>query len=141
MKLPTMAEMDAERRGKPLLKGQSRLERAVEDETLTVVDAKAFKSEVRARDRYHCRKCLRAVTVLVSRVPERAEVHHIHGRHGDLRFDSRCALLLCLRCHEQVTGRVNERWIIIATVTLTIPSLPGRELTDARYPVQFERVA
>jgi hypothetical protein len=141
MKLMTMAEVAAARVGKPLVKGPSRLEQSIVDDGLTLVDAKAFKSEVRARDCYHCRKCLRAVTVLMARVPERAEVHHIHGRLGDLRFESRAAILLCLRCHEQVTGRVSERWIIIATKVFTMPSLPGRELTDARAPVIFERVA
>jgi hypothetical protein len=141
MKLMTMAEAEEVRRGKPLLKGASRLEETIEAETLTVVDAKAFKLEVRTRDRYHCRMCLRAVRVTLSRVPERAECHHIHGKHGDLRYETRCALLLCLGCHEKVTGRVNERWIIVPTQTFTIPTMPGREFCDARQTVQFERVA
>lgn len=141
MKLMTMAEVDAARRGKWLHKGQSRLEQTVAGRKVTVIDDKAFKSEVRARDRYQCRKCLRAVKVVVARVPERCEVHHIHGRGGDLRFESKAALCLCLTCHELVTGKVNERWIIVATKTFTMPSMPGREFTDARAPVQFERVA
>jgi hypothetical protein len=141
MKLMTMAEAQAARRGKALQKGRSRLEETASARTLQLIDDKAFKSEVRARDQYHCRKCLRAVKVVIARVPERAEVHHVHGRHGDLRFDSRAALLLCLTCHEQVTGRVSERWIIVPTKTFSIASMPSREFCDARAPVQFERVA
>ncbi len=140
-RLPTMAQMDAERRGKPILKGESRLQKAAKAKPLTLVTEKDFKREVRTRDTWHCRKCQRTVQQTMSRVLDRAEVHHIHGRTGDLRFESRCAILLCLECHEQCTGRVNEKWIVVATKTFTIPSMPGRELTDARAKVTFERVA
>lgn len=139
--LVTMADMDAARAGKPLLKGTSRLQKTAAEDKRTLVDDAAFKREVRDRDTWHCRKCLRKVVQVVRRQPDRAEVHHIHGRGGDLRFESRCALLLCLGCHEQVTGRVNERWIIRPTKTFTVRSMPGKELTDARAKVTYERVA
>lgn len=137
----TMADVEAMRRSKPILKGQSRLEETIAETKLTIVDEKAFKIDVRTRDRWCCRRCGRKVEQTMSRVPQRAEVHHIHGRRGDLRFESRCAILLCLECHEKCTGRVNEKWIVVATVTFTIPSMPGKELTDARERVTFERVA
>lgn len=139
--LPTLAEMDAARRGKPLLKGASRLQVATAEKKLTLVDEKTFKRDVRERDGWCCRRCHRKVVQTLKRQPDRAEVHHIHGRTGDLRFEARCALLLCCFCHEKVTGRVNERWIIIATKTFTIRSMPGKELTDARAKVSFERIA
>lgn len=99
-------------------KGKSRLEERIEQKSLTKVDEKAFKAEVWKRDKAHCRCCLRKVTQVIDRVPERGETHHIHGRVGDLRFDARAALLLCLKCHERVTGRVNDKLIIVATKTL-----------------------
>ena len=105
---------------------------------MTVIDEKTFKSEVWARDKSHCRCCGRNVAKVLGRVPERGEVHHIHGRGKDLRFESRAALLLCLECHEKVTGRVNEKLIIVATKTFTMRE---HTYTDATYPVVFKRVA
>lgn len=139
--LPTLAQVEASRRGKPLLKGPSRLEKTTVEDKRTLVDEATFKREVRERDQWQCRRCHRKVVPVIPRQPDRAEVHHIHGRGGDLRFESRCALLLCLGCHEKVTGRVNDRWVVVATKTFTMRSLPGKELTDARAKVTFERVA
>lgn len=136
--VPTVAEIEAERRGKPLLKGPSRLEQKTEDRKLVMVTDGQFRKIVLERDHYRCRWCLCAVVRTTELVGNRAEVHHVHGRRGILRHEDRCALLLCLSCHEKVTGRVNERWIIVATVTLEID---GRTLTDAREKVTFERVA
>lgn len=74
----------------------------------------------------------------ISRVPERGEVNHIHGRRGDLRFEARAAILMCLECHEKFTGRVNEhRLQIIASKTFTTPQ---GTFTDARFPVTFKKV-
>jgi hypothetical protein len=141
MKLPTIAEVAEARRGKTQFKGLSRLEMSIAAKRLMVVDDKTFKRQVRSRDHFCCRKCRRKVQPTASRVPDRAEVHHVHGRHGDLRFEERCAILLCLKCHEGITGRINERWIIVPTQTFTMPQYPGRELCDARQPVTFERIA
>lgn len=119
-------------------KGKSRLQITADAKPLTLVDEKAFKTEIWRRDAYRCRCCHRKVVKDLKRLPERGEVHHIHGKLGDLRFESRCALLLCLMCHEKVTGRVNERIVILATRTFEIK---GQRYTDARYAVRFERVA
>ncbi len=75
---------------------------------------------------------------MLGRVPERGEVHHCHGRTGDLRFESKAALLACLGCHERLTGRVNDKLVIIPSKTFT---LNGQEYTDARKPVTFRKVA
>ena len=138
VKIPTMAEVAEMRRGKPIPKGKSRLEATIEARPLTKVDDKAFKAAVWRRDRNRCRWCGRKVERVLGRVPERGEVHHIHGRRGDLRFEPRTAILLCLRDHERVTGRVSEKWVIAPTKTLTIG---GQVYTDARHPVTFLRVA
>ena len=137
-KCPTMDEVAADRVGKPIPKGPSRLQQSTAAKKLRIVGEAAFKREVRERDKWRCRRCERTVKALMTRSPERAEVHHLHGRRGDLRFDARAALLLCLECHELVTGRVNERWIILPTQTFTTRH---GEYTDARAKVNFERVA
>jgi|SRR5262245_6268879 len=134
--LPTLAEMRAVPRACP--KGKSRLEQTGAEKRLTVIDEKAFRTSVIDRDGAICRCCGRKVVRTLARVPERLEVHHVHGRRGDLRFESRAALVLCLECHEKVTGRVNFRLVIVATKTF---QFQGRELTDARRPVRFERAA
>ncbi len=137
-RLPTPEEMYAERSGKPLLKGKSRLEQLAEEKKLTLVDEREFLKIVRERDRMHCRMCRRKVIVQLARDPKRAEVHHIHGRRGVLQFEDRCALLVCQSCHEKLTGKVNEKFIVVGTAFLMID---GRERIDARQPVTFERVA
>jgi hypothetical protein len=132
--LPTAAEVDAMRRGKPISKGRTRLEDTVKARPLTKVTEKAFRTEVWTLDKHRCRCCGRKVQQIISRVPERGEVHHIHGRLGDLRFESKSALLLCLACHERVTGKVNDKLVIVATKLFDIR---GVKYTDARAVVMF----
>lgn len=137
--LPTLAETEAARVGKPIDKGKTRLETKMDARPLTKVDEKTFKAEVWKRDRSHCRCCGRKVIKSIERIPERGEVNHIHGRTGDLRFEVRAALLMCLKCHERFTGRVNKhRLQIIATKTFTIRQ---GTFTDATYPVTFKEAA
>lgn len=135
--LPTMAEVDAARTG-PILKGKTRLEACIDDRKLVKVDEKAFKATVWTRDRKRCRCCGRKVEKVMGRVPERGEVHHIHGRTGDLRFEDRAAMLACLLCHERLTGKVAYKLIVIATQMFATKQ---GTFTDARHPMKFERVA
>ncbi len=132
-----LPSLDQERRiGKPCPKGKTRLELRAKERPLTKVDERTFKAEVWKRDKHHCRKCGRAVIKTMSRVPERGEVNHIHGRTGDLRFEDRAAILFCCECHEVFTGRVNgRRFFILATKTFTTRQ---GTFTDARFPVKFQ---
>lgn len=136
----TAAEVDAMRRKSgPIAKGRTRLEKTIEARPLTKIDEKEFKAQVRKRDKDHCRCCGRKVVYVLSRVPERGEVNHIHGRTGDLRFEVRAAILMCLQCHERFTGRVNaHRLQIIASKTFTTRQ---GTFTDATYPVTFQEAA
>ncbi len=137
LKLPTLAEVDASRPvGLP--KGKSRLQEAKAAKPLTVVDERAFRTEVWLRDAGCCRWCGRKVRKDLTRSPQRGEVHHLHGRRGDLRFEAKAAILVCAEDHEKLTGRVNERWITVGSKFWT---LKGQELIDARANVTFERVA
>lgn len=134
--LPTLAD-----RPRPnLQKGQSRLEAKKESAR---DDAKAearFLAVVRKRDKLRCRKCGRKVVVTLTRCPERAEVHHLHGRLGAFRFDDRFALLLCCEDHERVTGKVNDRLFIVQKAKDMYSGPEGRSLIDGRKPVEFKGV-
>lgn len=132
--LLTQAEVEAMRRGKPISKGKTRLQDVVEARPLTRVTEADFRREVWARDKNRCRCCGRKVQKIISRVPERGEVHHIHGRTGDLRFEAKAALLLCLQDHERVTGKVNDKLVIVPTKFFEIN---GERYTDARAVVTF----
>jgi 5-methylcytosine-specific restriction endonuclease McrA len=135
----TMAEAAAARVGKTIEKGKTRLEIKVEATPVTKIDEKTFRTQVWNRDQKHCRCCGRKVIKTIDRVPNRGEVNHIHGRTGDLRFEVRAAILMCLQCHERFTGRVNKhRLQIIASKTFTIRQ---GTFTDATYPVTFKEVA
>jgi hypothetical protein len=136
--LPTPEDVYRDRQGKPLAKGQSRLEKKVAEKKRAVIDALKFRDQVWKRDDSKCRWCGRTVRRVLMRIPSRGEVHHIHGRVGDLEFETKCAILACLICHEKLTGKVNERWKVVSTHFWV---RNNEALIDARYPVRFERVA
>lgn len=138
-KLSTVDEIAAERAGKPLPKGKTRVEVLADKKPLTTISEPEFRRQVRERDHHHCRCCGRAVVYCLARRPERGEVNHIHGRRGDLLVEVRAAILLCLACHERFTGRAFAHKLrIIASQTFTIPQ---GTFTDATYPVRFEEAA
>jgi len=137
LNIPTLAEVEADRAGKSFWKGKTRLQDVVEDRKLTTVTDKQFRAEVWTRDKNRCRCCDRKVQKILGRVPERGEVHHVHGRTGDLRFESKCAMLLCLICHERVTGKVNDKLVIVPTKFVEIK---GEKYTDARAKVTFREM-
>jgi hypothetical protein len=137
-RLPTLADVEAMRRGKPIAKGPTRLQRTIETKALTTIDEKAFKAAVWARDRGFCRVCSRKVQKVLARIPARGEVHHTHGRAGDLRFEVRAAILVCAACHERLTGRVNDKLSAVPSRTFTIRQ---GTFTDATFPITFTRTA
>ena len=134
--LPTLAQVRPSQIG-PIRKGESRLEQKMAERPLRLVDERAFRTTVRERDRHRCRCCGRKVVYTLTLCPERGEIHHIHGKRGDLRFEDRAALLLCCACHQRVTGKVNDRLLIVWTKTFTIR---GEQFTDARAVVHFEPI-
>jgi hypothetical protein len=137
--LPTVAEIDAARAGQPVLKGKTRLEVTAEQRPLTKVTDKAFRAEVWKRDLSCCRCCGRKVLKTLARVPERGEVHHLHGRTGDLRFEAKAAVLVCARDHERLTGKVNaHRLTAIGSQTFTMRQ---GTFIDARAPIAFKENA
>ncbi len=92
------------------------------------------RSDVWLRDKGRCRVCGVKVIKSVKREPKRGEVHQLHGRTGDLRHETRGAVLCCLRCHERLTGKVNDRIFIVPTKTFAIQQ---GEFSDARFRLTF----
>lgn len=100
---------------------------------------KAWQIKVFKADGYGCRKCGAKVVQTIERVPTQAHAHHVKGRAEKLaRYDVRNGLTLCRLCHEQVTGAINEKWIILPTKMFTVAR---RVFTNAREKVTFKRVA
>lgn len=137
--VPDQADVDAIRRANGFQKPKTRVELKAEAKPLEVVDEKKFRGKVWHRDRNRCRCCGRKVIKTLARVPERGEVHHIHGRTGDLRYEDRAALLTCLRCHERLTGRVNRHRLVVVA-SKTFQTRQGT-FTDARETVHFREAA
>jgi hypothetical protein len=60
-----------------------------------------FRNAVWTRDKV-CRVCQKRVRKTLELVPDRGEVHHLHGRIGTFRLDLASAVLLCAACHQRV---------------------------------------
>ena len=136
--LPTLAEVQAARAGKPIEIGPSRLQVRMAEARDERRLNHTFRAAVWTRDRSRCRCCGRLVSRRLARVPERGEVHHLHSRIGARRRDVRTAVLVCLACHERVTGKVDERWAITGTAWF---EEDGQPWIDATYPVECKRIA
>lgn len=126
------------RKGKPIAKGETRVQEITRKRPLVKVTDADFKLIVWKRDKDRCRCCGRKVAKVLTRLPERGEVHHVHGRLGDLRFEPRAALLVCLACHERITGKVNDKLVIVPTKFF---ELNNEKYTDARAKVTFRKAA
>jgi 5-methylcytosine-specific restriction endonuclease McrA len=84
--------------------------RLVEKETARKDDerlSRKFRADVWKRDGGLCRLCGRAVKRTLALRADRGEVHHLRGRRvaPEHRYTVSKALLLCLRCHSDVTER------------------------------------
>lgn len=136
--VPTLAEVQAARRGKAIPKGPTRLETTTVAAPAQKKADGAFRQAVFVRDKGRCRCCLRRVEQILDRVEKRAEAHHVHGKVGKLRHLVRAALLLCMTCHERVTGKVNDKLLIVGTKFFLFE---GQRLIDAAKPVTFKEAA
>ena len=141
--LPTLnGGLDQQRRATPKAGLVSRLEAKTADERNDKKLEKVFRRDVIKRDGKVCRHCKRGVLVTMEHVPERLEVHHIHGRLGVLRFEPSAALVVCCACHEQLTGAVGKpKLFIVGTAKQMFTAADRRRYLDARKPLQFQEAA
>lgn len=135
--LPTLAELEQQRRATPKAAMRSRLDANADKRKCDAKAEETWKKAVRKRDGMTCRWCRRTVVVTMALIPERAECHHLVPRaHRATRFDPRAACLLCAACHQRVTGGVGgEKAIVIAGRTFT---LDGHEYPDGSGPLNFK---
>lgn len=137
LNLPTLADTPRGgwRDGQP---EPTRLQKkAAEDKDDRKAEAK-WRAEVWKRDGGCCRWCHREVRKCLELVPTRGECHHVVPRvNRQTRWDPRAALLLCAACHERLTGKVNEKCVIVATHVFKVN---GIEYPDASKRVRFKRV-
>ena len=103
-----------------------------------VAQLKVLHDAVWTRDGGRCRRCHCAVYRTPEAHPRRGEVHHLHGRRSlALRWESRCALLICWTCHQRITGTVGlPKLYVVGERFITIPDhFPACINTD--WPVLF----
>lgn len=131
--------MQAERRAKPKGAEPSRLQVKTAKAKDESADERAWKKAIWHRDRSKCRWCARKVVKCLELRNDRGECHHIHGRVvRSIRWDARAALLLCATCHERLTGKVAEKFVLVPTKFFAVE---GVEYADASHPVTFKRIA
>lgn len=100
---------------------------------------KVWRDQIIDRDDHTCRRCRCRVIRTLSLHPRRAECHHVAGRDEQtVRYESRAGLLLCASCHEQVTGTVNNKVLILGTVFFR---KDGRKFINCDFPVIFKEAA
>lgn len=135
--LGTLADAQNERRS--VKKGPSRSEENHKFDVAEKLAEIEWKKKIWKRDDNTCRCCGRTCKKGGPLRPERGECHHVEGRYPvAIRWDRRNGILLCQQCHEQVTGAVNVKVVLVATKTYTID---GRSFKNADKKVRFERVA
>lgn len=125
--------------GRAVPKGESRLQVKAREDKQDALAEEKWKKAVRKRDGMFCRWCKRKVIVCMDLTPARAECHHVSGREvKTIRWDVRNGILFCATCHERITGKVNERFLIESNHVFTVD---GVSFINADKPVRFKRVA
>ena len=116
---------------KPSSRLKKRLARQREDRRLQ----RQFLAAVWDRDKGRCRCCGVRCLKRLDLHPRRGEVHHLEGRdRRPLRFQARCAILLCASCHEAIT----HHQMRVAPSRLFV--LDGETLIDGDAPLTFPAV-
>ena len=128
--LPTLAEVQAERAGRPNWKPTTT--RAEEKQTSDRADAvklARWADQVRYRDRERCRVCGVKTVRTIALDPKRGEAHHIVSRTNPVtRYDVRNGLHVCLRHHQQLT---RHRLFVSGTSDQRFTA--GKGITAKRY--------
>lgn len=122
-------------------KGVSRLDAKTEKAIDEKKAEAAWKKAVWKRDKKICRCCKANVLKTIELLPQRGEVHHVKGREDrSVRWDRRNGLLVCKRCHDRITGAVNDKLIVVGTKFFTVAGLPTRYI-NADKRVSFQKAA
>jgi len=134
--LPTLAEMQAQRRAVPKYEMPTRDDERKVDTKAAATAWEACKKAVDVRDKFKCRACKRKVVKTLTRCPERAEHAHLVRRRKEsaLMTDSRNVLLLCHFCHEKFD---RHKLSVIQTAGLMF-QFDGHSFIDADHLLEFK---
>jgi HNH endonuclease len=134
--LPTLADVQADRKGKPLWKSPiTRLDVKVAAEKDERGQLDRWRRAVRTRDRGRCRVCGRKVKVTLELDPLRCEIHHIVGRADKaIRHDVRNGLTVCKTHHDQLT---RHKLHVIGTAAMLFTASNGKSYLDANCALTF----
>lgn len=137
---PTLVDLQRQRYAPPkVAAGQSRRELNTSDDKAEEKAEKLWHKGLKKRDGDTCRWCQRRVVDTLDRVNERREHHHINGRVVKaIRWMVKNGLQLCGACHDRVTGKVNERFLIHSKHKFTVD---GVQYIDGDKQVRYQRVA
>jgi hypothetical protein len=136
---PTLVDRQRERYAKAKGADKSRREVNADKAKDEAKDEARWKKQLRKRDGDECRWCHRKLVDCLDRLPERRECHHVSGKVvRAIRWDRRNGLTLCGSCHDRVTGKVAEKFLIHSRHTFTVD---GIQYINADKPVRFKRVA
>lgn len=136
---PTLVDKQRLRYAPPkVAEGQSRREVKAAKAADESKEERRWKKELRKRDGDECRWCHRKVVDCLERLPERRECHHVSGRVvREIRWDRRNGLTMCGSCHDRVTGKVAEKFLIHSKHTFVVE---GIAYINADKPVRYQRV-
>ncbi len=138
--LPTLAEMDAARRGQPLTKGATRLATKTAVVKSDAAQLRFWAQAVKRRDHGRCRVCHVRTIVTVALDPKRGEAHHIVSRTVKaVRVDPRNGLWVCLRCHSRFRG-IGGRLQAVATPAQHFV-VNGVRYVNGDEPLTFQEMA
>jgi len=134
--LPTLADVQADRKGKPLWKSSvTRLDVKVAAEKDDRGALERWRRAVRTRDRGRCRVCGKKVKVTLALDPLRAEVHHLVSRADKaVKFDLRNAVLVCYRDHKRLTA---HKLHAIGTAAMLFTGPNGKSYLNANCALTF----
>lgn len=136
---PTLADRQCERYAPPKAGEKSRSQENAEKLTADDKAEKACKAAVWKLDKGCCRWCQRKVERKMDLLPDRAEFHHVNGRVViAIRWDIRNLALFCRACHEKLTGKVNERFLIASNKFFSVARV---QYINARKPFTYKKVA
>jgi hypothetical protein len=135
-KLPTLAEVQADRTG-PLWKTPTgRLDAADAKEKDDAKLLEQWRRQVKTRDRGRCRVCGVKTIATMELDPKRGEAHHIVSRADkSVRYDVRNGLHVCLRDHRRFKG---HRLHVVGTAAQMFVAANGKSYLDASWPLTFK---
>ena len=101
--LPTLGEMQSQRRAKMKSELPSRLEKRKQDDRIDAAKLDKWRKEIHARDGNRCRYSKVKVERTLRLQPNRCECHHIEPRSNKaVRYDRRNGVQLSYLVHERI---------------------------------------